>query len=75
MYLAGHNHNLTYLQSETSDTDYVISGSGGAHYRSINKREILNKSAALTKYTYYDTGIEWLDITWEILLVRSHDSS
>ena len=74
LYLAGHNHNLAHLQSETSDTDYVISGAGGAHYRSISEREILNKSAALNKYTYNDTGFVWLDITSEKLLIRFHDS-
>ena len=38
LYLAGHNHNLAHLQSETSATDYVISGAGGAHYRSKSER-------------------------------------
>ena len=31
LYLAGLNHNLAQLQSETSVTDYTISGTGGAH--------------------------------------------
>jgi hypothetical protein len=75
LYLAGHNHNLAHLQSETSATDYVISGAGGAHYRSASEREKLNKSVALNKYTYNDTGFVWLDITSEKLQIRFHDSS
>lgn len=75
LYLAGHNHNLAHLQSETSTTDYVISGAGGAHYRSASEREKLNKSVALNKYTYNDTGFVWLDITSEKLQIRFHDSS
>ena len=75
LYLAGHNHNLAHLQSETSTTDYVISGAGGAHYRSASEREKLNKSVALNKYTYNDTGFVWLDITNEKLQIRFHDSS
>ena len=75
LYLAGHNHNLAHLQSETSATDYVISGAGGAHYRSGSEREKLNKSVALNKYTYNDTGFVWLDITSEKLQIRFHDSS
>ena len=75
LYLAGHNHNLAHLQSETSTTDYVISGAGGAHYRSASEREKLNKSVALNKYTYNDTGFVWLDITNEKLQMRFHDSS
>jgi predicted phosphodiesterase len=75
LYLAGHNHNLAHLQSETSATDYVISGAGGAHYRSASEREKLNKSVALNKYTYNDTGFVWLDISSEKLQIRFHDSS
>ena len=75
LYLAGHNHNLAHLQSETSATDYVISGAGGANYRSQSEREKLNKSAATNKYTYNDTGFVWLDITSEKLQMRFHDSS
>ena len=75
LYLPVHNHNLAHLQSETSATDYVISGAGGAHYRSASEREKLNKSVALNKYTYNDTGFVWLDITSEKLQIRFHDSS
>ena len=75
LYLAGHNHNLAHLQSETAATDYVISGAGGAHYRSASEKEKLNKSVALNKYTYNDTGFVWLDITSEKLQIRFHDSS
>jgi tartrate-resistant acid phosphatase type 5 len=75
LYLAGHNHNLAHLQSETSATDYVISGAGGAHYRSKSEREKLNKSAALNKYTYNDTGFVWLDITRKKMIIRFHDGS
>ena len=39
MHFAGHNHHLSHLQKESSSTDYVISGSGGAHYRSVNERK------------------------------------
>ena len=75
LYLAAHNHNLAHLQSKTSATDYDISGAGGALYRSIREREMLNKSAALNNYTYNDTGFVWLDIPREKLLIRFHDSS
>ena len=75
LYLAGHNHHLAHLQSKTSATDYVISGAGGKHYRSDSEREKLNKSVALNKYTYNDTGFVWLDITSEKLQMRFHDSS
>ena len=44
MYLAVNNYKSAHLQSETSATDYVISGAGGAHYRSKSEREKLNKS-------------------------------
>ena len=52
MYFAGHNHHLSHLQKESSTTDYVISGSGGAHYRSVNERKKLKKSEAFDKYTF-----------------------
>ena len=75
MYFAGHNHHLSHLQKESSSTDYVISGSGGAHYRSVNERKKLKKSEAFDKYTFNDTGFTWLDITREKIHMRFHDSS
>ena len=75
MYFAGHNHHLSHLQKESSSTDYVISGSGGAHYRSVNERKKLKKSEAFDKYTFNDTGFAWLDITREKIHMRFNDSS
>ena len=75
MYFSGHNHNLAHLKYETSASDYVISGVGGAHYRSASEKEKLNKSVALNKYIYNDTGFVWLDITSEKLEMRFHESS
>ena len=75
MYFAGHNHNLAHLQTESSVTDYIISGAGGAHYRSANERKKLKNSVAFDKYTFNDTGFTWLDITREKIHMRFHDSS
>ena len=75
LYLSGHNHNLAHFQPENSSTDYVISGAGGAHYRSTSEREKLDKSLASNIYTYNDNGFISLDITREMLQIRFHDSS
>ena len=75
LYLSAHNHHLSHLQYDTSSTDYVISGAGGANYRSASERKKSNKSVALNKYTYNDIGFVWLDITSEKLLIRFHDNS
>lgn len=75
LYLSAHNHHLSHLQSDTSSTDYVISGAGGANYRSASERKKLNKSVALNKYTYNDIGFVWLDITSKKLQIRFHDNS
>ena len=53
----------------------MISGSGGAHYRSTREREKLNNSKALNVFTYNDTGFVWLDISKEKIIVRFHDNS
>ncbi len=75
LYLSGHNHNLAHLQPANSATDFIVSGAGGAHYRSTSEREKLNNSVALNKHTYNDSGFVWLDITKEKLQIRFHDSS
>jgi len=75
LYLAGHNHHLSLLQYGETSTEYVISGAGGAHYRTNNEREKLNKSEASSVFTYNDTGFVWLDISSEKLLIRFHDST
>ena len=75
LYLAGHNHHLSLLQYGETSTEYVISGAGGAHYRTNSEREKLNKSEASNVFTYNDTGFVWLDINSDKLLIRFHDST
>jgi len=75
LYLAGHNHNLAHFQIDNSEIDYVISGAGGAHYRSKKERNKLNKSQASNLFTFNDIGFVWLDITKDYLYMRFHDGN
>ena len=75
LYLAGHNHNLGHYKTNKSKIDYVISGSGGAHYRSSEERKKLVKSKAANLYTFNDIGFVWLDITMENILMKFYDGN
>ena len=75
LYLSGHNHNLAHLKPENFVTEFVVSGAGGANYKSTTERGKLNKSVANTLFSYNDNGFVWLDITSEKLNMRFHDSN
>jgi len=75
LYLAGHNHNLAHFKTNDSDMEYVISGAGGAHYRSVEERKKLGESEALNYFTFNDIGFVWFELTMENLLMRFHDSN
>jgi predicted phosphodiesterase len=74
LYLSGHNHHLAHLQHGNIPTEYVVSGAGAKHYRSASERERLNKSEALSKFTYNDTGFVWIEISSHKLYFSMHDS-
>ena len=74
IFLSGHNHHLAHLQHGNSPTEYVISGAGAKNYLSQSEKEKLNKSAALSKYTYNDTGFVWFEISRSELYASFHDN-
>jgi len=74
IYISAHNHHLSLLKNEKSETEYVTTGAGGAHYRSNSEREKLKKSKANNIFTYNDTGFVWLDISKEQIIIRFHDN-
>lgn len=75
LYLAGHNHNLAHFKIDNSNIDYVISGAGGANYRSTDERRNLTESEANNLFTFNDIGFVWFDITFKKLLMRFYDSN
>tara|TARA_B100001123_G_scaffold425957_1_gene539511 strand:- start:87 stop:557 length:471 start_codon:yes stop_codon:yes gene_type:complete len=74
LYLPGHNHHLAHLQHGILPTDYLISGAGSKNYRLPSEKEKLNKSAALSKYTYNDSGFFWIEISRSNLYASFHDN-
>ncbi len=59
-YLSGHNHLLEHLQYPDDETEYVISGAGGSHYRSASNRAKIKQSVANSRFLHLENGFVWM---------------
>ncbi len=79
-YLGGHNHQLEHLRIPGQATDYVVSGSGGSHYRAQvaaiagGAPPRWKRSHASSLFLYRDNGLVDFDVTAERVLVRYLDA-
>ncbi|RYD29209.1 MAG: metallophosphoesterase, partial [Verrucomicrobiaceae bacterium] len=67
LYLAGHDHTLQHLRAEGFQTDFVVSGGGGA-----GRYEIIESGRGFTKAT---RGFNHLHVTDEKITVRLVDDN
>lgn len=74
-YLSGHNHLLDHLRKKGARTDYVVSGSGGKHYRSPEEQKRLRASSAESLFAHYDTGFVWFEFSKKEVSVRYYDAN
>ena len=61
-YLCGHDHELEHLHIKNQDTDYIVSGAGGNHYRNLAPDKITGKSNADSRFLYKDNGFVWFEV-------------
>lgn len=72
-YLAGHNHILEHLQRAGEETDYVVSGSGGAQLNEgVGSK---GPSGARSRFRSEAAGFAWFDVTATQATLRFYDGS
>lgn len=75
-YLSGHNHQLEHLKYEEDETDYIVSGAGGGHYRSSKAQARLRSSNyAKSLFHYPDNGFVWMSLSESHADVRFFDAN
>lgn len=74
-YLSGHNHHLEHLKKSGDDTEYIVSGAGGSHYRSAKNRAASKTSEAHRQFVYQDNGFVWFEVTTSQVQVKYFDAA
>ncbi len=72
-YLSGHDHHLEHLRGPGGTTDYVVSGSGGRHWREAAP-DAGQPSAAESLFSYRDNGLVGFEVTPGRVQVRYYDA-
>lgn len=72
-YLAGHNHMLEHLERPGEETEYVVSGSGGAAEGDPARAH--PDTAAQSRFARYTPGFAWFDVTADAVSFRFYDDT
>ena len=74
-YLSGHDHHLNALRKGDSGPYYLVSGTGGAHYRDREYIEEFSTSNAESLFVHRDTGFLWMEIHEASATFRFYDKA
>ena len=75
-YIAAHNHHLEHLREAGRQTEHIVSGAGGSHYRAhVARGHRFKTTSGQSLFAHKDTGLAWFHVTAQAVRMEFLDAA